>query len=213
MKDIAIYGGGGFSKEIACLINCINEKEPVWNFIGFFNRDKKIGEENEYGKVLGDIPELNAWESELNIVIAIGNPESVFKVASEIKNDNIVFPNLFSPDTVFLDKNNISFGKGNIICVGCSFSCNVKIGDFNIFNGRINIGHDVSIGNFNALMPSVKISGNVSIGNRNFFGVSSVVLQKMKIGNQVRLGASSVLMTKVKDGNSYVGNPATIFKF
>ena len=36
MNDIAIYGAGGFGCEVACLIKRINEKEPTWNFIGFF---------------------------------------------------------------------------------------------------------------------------------------------------------------------------------
>ena len=37
MKDIAIYGAGGFGKEVACLIKRINEQEPTWNLIGFFD--------------------------------------------------------------------------------------------------------------------------------------------------------------------------------
>lgn len=35
MNDIAIYGAGGFGKEIACLIYWINEVKPQWNLIGF----------------------------------------------------------------------------------------------------------------------------------------------------------------------------------
>ena len=37
MKDIAIYGAGGFGKEVACIINKINEKDHTWNIIGFFD--------------------------------------------------------------------------------------------------------------------------------------------------------------------------------
>ena len=33
MNDIAIYGAGGFGKEIACLIYWINEVKPQWNLI------------------------------------------------------------------------------------------------------------------------------------------------------------------------------------
>ena len=40
MKDIVIYGAGGFGREIACLLNLINEKTPEWNIIGFL--DDKI---------------------------------------------------------------------------------------------------------------------------------------------------------------------------
>ena len=50
MKDIAIFGAGGFGREVACLIKRINKQQPnTWNFIGFFDDDEKIwGAWNEY---------------------------------------------------------------------------------------------------------------------------------------------------------------------
>lgn len=37
MRDIAVYGAGGFGCEIACLIKLVNEslRKARWNFIGF----------------------------------------------------------------------------------------------------------------------------------------------------------------------------------
>ena len=215
MKDIAIYGAGGFGREVACLVRMINESKevPEWNLIGFFDDSIEIDSCNEYGKILGGIHELNSWDKPLSIIIATGSPKSVVKIVSQIGNPQIDFPNLFSPDTIFLDKERISFGKGNLICSGCLFSCNVHIGDFNTFNGFITIGHDTNIGSFNSLMPAVRISGEVNIGERNFFGVSSVVLQRIKIGNDTVIGANSTILRKTKDGNTYVGNPALIVKY
>ena len=43
MKKIAIIGAGGFGREVACLINAINEKSKEWDFIGFFDDVKDIG--------------------------------------------------------------------------------------------------------------------------------------------------------------------------
>jgi len=40
MKDIAVYGGGSYGQEIACLIKKMNSNIKVdeeWNFIGFFD--------------------------------------------------------------------------------------------------------------------------------------------------------------------------------
>ena len=42
MNNIAIYGAGGFGREVACLIKRINEKSPTWNLIGFFDDDPKL---------------------------------------------------------------------------------------------------------------------------------------------------------------------------
>ena len=210
MKDIAIYGAGGFGREIACLINLINKETPTWNFIGFFDDGKEKGCRNEYGEILGGINDLNEWQTPLAVVIAIGNPNAVKHIAESIKNEQIEYPNIIAPNTIFLDRDNIEFGKGNVICSSCLFSCNVKVGDFNTFNGYISIGHDVTMGNFNSLMPAVKISGEVTIGNENFFGVNSAVLQQIKIGNNTKIGASSLIIRKTKDGNTYVCQPTEI---
>lgn len=210
MKDIAIYGAGGFGREIAYLINLINKETPTWNFIGFFDDGKEKGCRNEYGEILGGINDLNEWQTPLAVVIAIGNPNAVKHIAESIKNEQIEYPNIIAPNTIFLDRDNIEFGKGNVICSSCLFSCNVKVGDFNTFNGYISIGHDVTMGNFNSLMPAVKISGEVTIGNENFFGVNSAVLQQIKIGNNTKIGASSLIIRKTKDGNTYVCQPTEI---
>ncbi|MEF9924087.1 MAG: serine acetyltransferase [Muribaculaceae bacterium] len=213
MKDIAIYGAGGFGREVACLIRKINEVTPTWKLIGFFDDGKDIGSKNEYGSILGGINELNNWDTELSIAIAIASPKIVSLLVSKIKGNNISFPNIIAPDTTFLDENNILLGKGNIFCSSCSLSCNISIGDFNIFNGFITIGHDVKISNFNSFMPAVRVSGEVLIGNNNFFGVSSIILQQIKIANGIVLGANSVMMRTPKDNETYVGNPAKIIKY
>lgn len=213
MKDIAIFGAGGFGREIACLIKRINQEGPTWNLIGFFDDNPKLkGTKNEYGDVLGGMSELNSWKSPLSVAIAVGNPSSVRKIAENITNELIDFPNLFAPDTVFFDKDNIKFGKGNLICVGCCFSCNVEIGDFNTFNCFITVGHDVKMGNYNSLMPASRLSGEVKMGNENLVGCAAVILQQITIGNKTKVGANSTLVCKTKDGNTYLGNPAKKIK-
>lgn len=208
-KDIAIYGAGGYGREVACLINRINnEIEPTWNLIGFFDDGVKAGEHNEYGKVLGNIETLNYWPTPLAVVFAIGSPKVVELLYNKVHNPNVEFPNIIAPDTLFLDKENINIGQGNVICSRCLISCNVTIGDFNTFNCSINIGHDANLGNFNSIMPAVKISGGVSIGDRNFLGVNSVILQYKSVGNDTIIGASSVVLRNIKNSGTYVGNPA-----
>lgn len=71
MKDIAIYGFGGFGKEVACILTSINALSPTWNIIGFFDDGIPSGTENRYGKVLGDIKTLNNYPFQLSVVMAI----------------------------------------------------------------------------------------------------------------------------------------------
>ena len=214
LKNIAIYGAGGFGREVACTINKINEKEPTWNLVGFFDDGVEKGKQiSHFGPVLGGIDELNAYQEEINVVIAIGNPVTVKKVVEKITNENVKFPNLIFPNTYYADKASFFIGKGNIIQGGCVFSCNIKIGDFNVLNGCLSIGHDVIIGSFNSFMPATMISGEVEIGNNCFFGVRSLVLQQIKIKDGVRLAAASALMTTPKENSLYIGVPAKREKF
>ena len=212
MEDIAIYGAGGLGREIACLIRRINQQEAKWNFIGFFDDGKAAHSRNEYGVILGGMDELNAWSKRLNVVIAIGIPETIKKVVERICNERIVFPNLVY-GFAYADEHTLHLGKGNIIGGSTYFSCNVELGDFNIFNGYVALGHDVKIGSYNVFMPAVRVSGEVTIGDENLFGVGSIILQRVKIGTKVHLGAGGVLMHKPKDKSLYVGNPAKLFKY
>lgn len=216
MKDIAIFGAGGFGREMASLLKRINRDKPTWNFIGFFDDDavnKPIGYENEYGKILGSSKELNNYSTPLSLILAIGNPTALKVVYEKISNSLIDFPNIVAPEASILDIENFSMGKGNILCSFSSMSCNVRLGNFNVFNNRVSLGHDVKVGDFNTFMTASRISGDTQIGMQNFFGVSAVVLPGIKVGTKTTVGANSVLIRNAKDNTLYIGNPAKKFTF
>lgn len=210
MKDIAIYGAGGLGREVACLIDRINKEVPTWNLIGFFDDKPHLKGRmiSHYAPCLGGIDELNAYPSDICVILPIGNPSDVKNIVEKIHNKRVAFPNLIGPGLRLSDPLTFSIGKGNIIQNNCTISCDVSIGDFNLLNGSVVIGHDAKIGSYNTFMPAVRISGEVIIDDENFFGVGSIVIQQIKIGHNIRLGAGSVLMTKPKDGFLYIGNPA-----
>lgn len=208
MKDIAIYGFGGFGHEVACLIEHINQENPEWNLIGFFDDGVAKGTECRYGQVLGDINTVNGWDSPLAVVIAIGTVRYLESIPNKIVNPNVYFPNIVAHNCFFFDKESISMGRGNIITFGCRMSCDIAIGDFNVLNGCISLGHNVIMGNYNVMLPETRISGHVTIGDRNFFGARSFAAQTVRIGNDNRFGAGTFVLRKIKDGGFYMGNPA-----
>ena len=209
LKQIAIFGAGGFGKEVACVINKINETKPIWKFIGFFDDELESDSQvSHFGKILGNIEDLNLWNDDLSIVFAIGNPHIIEKILSRLNNKLLEFPNLIHPEVFFADKVSLKMGKGNVVVRGCSFSVDVEVGDFNHFNSFSALAHDVQVGSFNVFMPLTRVSGEVAIGNFNLFGIGTIILQKIKIGNRVKVAPSSVVMRKTKDDCFYMGNPA-----
>lgn len=213
MKDIAIYGFGGFGREIACVINAINQVTPTWNFIGYFDDGHSVGEANKYGRVLGNMETVNQYNgSPLAIVMAIASPAVLQNITGRIHNPCIYFPNIIAPNVLFFDEESIRIGQVNVITFGGRVSCGVTIGNFNLMNGCVSLGHDVTIGDCNVMQPEVRISGETNVGNANFLGVRCTVLQGLTIGNSVRIGTGSVVMRKTKDGMSYFGNPAKMIR-
>ena len=215
IKKIAIYGAGGLGREVAGGIYRINNAcEEQWEVVGFYDDGKTKGAEvSHYGAVLGGMDDLNAVQEPLALAIAVGDPVTRKLIRERITNPNIYFPNLIAPSFRVLDEKTFAIGEGNIIQDGCSATCDVVVGSFNVLNGSNVLGHDVSVGDFNVLMPGVRLSGSVNMGNCNLMGVDSVVLQRVVIGDHITLGAGSVLMTKPKNGMTYIGVPAKKFDY
>lgn len=213
MKDVAIYGAGGFGRETACLLREINEVSPTWNFIGFFDDGIPAGTQVGQGKVLGGMEALNAWGQDLAVVFAIATPKLLEALYKKISNPLISFPNIVAPTARLMDRATLKIGKGNVINWTCSVSCDVEIGDFNLFNGNVTIGHDTVIGNFNSFMTGTRIAGRCKIGDKNFFGSNSSVFQGIRIGENTTIGSNSFLTHPAKNDATYVGIPAIRMKF
>ena len=208
MKNIVIYGAGGFGREIACLIKRLNAIKPEWNLLGFIDDGIPAGTKNEYGEVLGGIAYLNQYQEPISVALAIGSPGILEELAKKITNHRVSYPNLIDPEVFFLDKETVKLGKGNLICAKTVVSCHVTFGDFNVVNIGAGIGHDAVLGDYNVVMPNVNISGGVTVGNGNLFGVKSTVMQYLKIGDGITLGANSLLIKSVKEKALYMGAPA-----
>ena len=206
MKDIAIYGAGGFGKEVLSLIKAINQKELMYNFIGFFDDGFQKGTKTKYGEILGNIKDLNRVNIPLSLVISIGGPNIIRNIVNSISSNKIEFVNLIHPSTEVHES--VKMGQGNIFTFGNFVSCDVVIGDFNIFNTKCGVGHDVCIGSFNVFNPNSQISGSVIIGNENLWGMNSSIMQGKKVGSNNKIGASSFVMSNIKDNESLFGIPA-----
>lgn len=209
MEKIAIYGAGGFGKDIAFLLELSSKQ---YELIGFFDDTVEKGSKIVGYEVLGGKEVLNAIPEQLAVVFAINNGAVIKSIHEEITNKNVSFPNIFHPRCV-IDHKTLNIGIGNVFNIDVIISKDATIGNFNGFNNRATIGHDVMIGDFNHFSPNVQISGGVKIGNHNTFGLNSSIIQYKKVGNLNKIGASSLIIRNVSDENSVFGIPATINKF
>lgn len=213
MKDIAIFGAGGFGREVLALIKDINKVEPTWNIVGFFDDSYDKGIIVNGYPSLGKTEELNNWRTPISLTLSIGSPAIKYKILNKITNPLVEYPTLIHPSVWIGDKEYVEIGRGCIICAGVMITTNVKIKDFVILNLQCTVGHDTVINDYAAFMPSVNISGEVSIGEGVYVGTGAKIINQIEIGDNTIVGAGAVVSKSLPADCTAVGIPAKPIKF
>lgn len=208
IMDIAIVGAGGMGREVLNLIQIINLSKQTYNFIGWYDDLKTVGETVNGYPVLGNISDINHIQNKLALAIAIGYPGPKSLILERISNNNIFFPNFIHPNVVLNDFQYLSLGQGIIIQSNTSLTTNIKIDDFVFISSNCTIGHDSSIGMYSSVMPGVNIAGNVTIHQRVLLGISSCVLQGLEILSNSIIGGGACVVRNTEEGLTYIGVPA-----
>lgn len=205
MNDIAIYGAGGLGREVALLVDQINEAKPTWNLVGFFDDGLSRGHEVDELTVLGGARAAKHFKG--SMAIAVADPavrESIVtNLGSPVTHATLVHPGAQLGSLKFNE-----IGRGSIITAGVILTTGIRIGNFCLLNLLTSVGHDVTIGDYSTIMPGCSISGNVSIGSRCLLGMGSRILQQVEIGEQSVVGAGAVVTKSFPSGSKLMGVPA-----
>lgn len=203
MKDLVIVGVGGFAKEVAWLVERINTKQSVWNFIGFIDND--VNQPN----VIGNDDYVLQSGKELYVAIAIGFSEIRERLYNKYKeNPNVKFANLIDPSVIL--SNRVMLGEGNIVCAGAIITVDVSIGNCNIINLDCTVGHDAIIEDCVTINPSVNVSGHTRICSGCNIGTGTQIIQGLTIGKDTIVGAGAVVNKNLPEYSKAVGVPARV---
>ena len=199
MKDIVIIGAGGIGREVAWIIEEINEVNPTWNVIGFVDENIEMHNKvlNEY-KVLGNLEALDKLEIKPYVVVAIANCSVKKDIVTRLENKfnfaTIVYP------SVRVSKY-VEVGQGSIIYPGVILTVNTKIGNHVIISGNCGIGHDTVIGDYSSILWGSCFSGYDIIGENSFIGVGTNIIQGINMGSGIIVQAGTVVMKDILDNN------------
>jgi sugar O-acyltransferase (sialic acid O-acetyltransferase NeuD family) len=212
IEKIAIFGAGGFGREVKMLIDQVNESRKQFSFIGYYDDGvQKSTLINGY-PVLGGLDDLNKVDEDLNIVFAIGNPLNKRKIIEKLSNKQLKFPTLIHP-TVLIGKDDVEIGEGTIICAYCIITVNIKIGRHVILNLACTVGHDTVVGDYSSFMPTINISGEVVIEEAVYGGTGAKIINQLTIGKDTIIGAGAVVAKSLPPKCTAVGIPAKPIKF
>ncbi len=207
-KDLIIVGASGFGREVAWLVERINEEEPTWNLLGFLDDDSELtGQTVDDHPVLGTCDAVSAY---LNTwyVCAIGSAKARKQVIEKL--GNVKFATLIDPSAIISQR--VSISEGTIICAGNIITVDIEIGRHVIINLDCTIGHDAVLNDFVTLYPSVNVSGLVTIAEATEIGTGVQIIQDKKIGANTIVGAGAVVVKDISDCCMAVGNPARTIK-
>lgn len=208
MRKIAVVGAGGLGREILMLIEQVNQAEPTWDFVGFFDDNIEAGSMINGYRVLGGVRELNQHYADLAVVIAVGNPKVKRAIVGRINNKNIRFARLIHPGAQIANRDFVTIEEGAVIAAGSIVAPNVRIGKHVLLNFGVIVGHDAVIGDYAAVMPSVNINGEATVGAGAYLGTASVIINKASVGENSVIGAGAVVFNAVRANCTAMGNPA-----
>lgn len=207
---IAIIGAGGFGREVLALIKQINAVQQKFEVVGFIDDGIAKGSQIHDLKVIGSINEIDSFKLE-GIVIAIGNSIIRRRVFENIQS-SLAFPNIIHPTVLFIDKERIALGHGNIICAGNILTTDIQIGNFCIVNIGSTIGHDAELADFSSIMPGVNISGGAKLREGVYVGTGAKLIKATTLGANAVIGAGAIVDTDIPANTIAVGIPAKPIK-
>lgn len=209
--QIAIYGAGGFAREVAWLVESCNEAVVHYKIVCFIDDD-----ETHHGLVLNDVPVMSLAETvacfpSVRVVSGVGSPQIREKVMAKTAEAGLTFGTIIHPRVE--QSRWIKIGEGTVICAGNILTTNITLGHHVQINLGCTIGHDVVMGDHTTLAPGVHVSGWVHFGQRVYVGTGAVILQgthdaPLIIGDDAVIGAGAVVTKSVLPGVTVVGVPA-----
>ena len=208
MKKIIIIGSGGVGREVAWIIEDINNKEQTYEILGFVDDcEEKKGQVFDGNKVLGNFEYLitNLVGEDVRVVIAISNCVTKSKIAKKLEGV-FEFETIIHPSALYKKGTNI--GVGTIVYPLVIISVNVSIGKHVLICSKTGIGHDTSIGDYSSIFWNVNLSGNVLVAEKVLIGTSASVIQGLEIGEKSVIGSGSVVIRNIKSESKNVGVPS-----
>lgn len=205
MKNVVIWGAGGFGQEVLPFLQTVGH----YKVVGFIDTNPSLKGKFINGiPVLGDdsILESLVKEDVLCVFIAVGNSSIREPLFKKILDMGLELINIIHPSSVIVP--NVSLGRGVVIYPNATINTNVRIGDSVLINSNVSIGHDVEIGDFVNVNPGVNVAGRVKIKKHAFLGIGCSVLENVVIGQKAIIGGGALVRKDVLPETVVVGVPA-----
>ena len=210
-RQIAVYGAGGFAREVAWLVQSCKQDDEAYQVVCFIDDNESL-----YGTLLHGIPVIGLEAArqrfpQARVVGGIGTPRTRQRVIEKAAAAGFGFETIVHPR---IERSRwIEIGVGTVICAGSVLTTDITLGKHVQINLDCTVGHDVIMGDYATLAPGVHVSGCVHLGQRVYVGTGAVIIngtreEPLVIGDDVVVGAGACVVRSVPAGLTVVGVPA-----
>ena len=212
-KKVAIYGAGGFAREVAWLLSTL-ERDGHFDVLGYVEDDAG-GAREVNGKPVLSWERFSRGHRDSLVTVAVGSPRARARLVAKCATAGFSFATLVHHSVEISDF--VDLGAGAIVCCGSILTVNINVGAHVHINLDCTVGHDVSIGEFSTLAPGVHVSGNVEIGKSVYVGTGANIINgtaenPLVIGDGTVVGAGACITRSTEPNCLYVGVPAELKK-
>jgi sugar O-acyltransferase (sialic acid O-acetyltransferase NeuD family) len=210
-QQIAIYGGGGFAREVAWLVESCNVDNQHYEVVCFIDDNPAA-----HGSMLNEIPVVSLETARqrfpmATVVGGVGAPKIRELLMHKATTAGFEFATVIHPR---VERSRwIEIGLGTVICAGNILTTNIVLGQHVQINLDCTIGHDVVMDDFTTLAPGVHVSGWVRFGKRVYVGTGATIINgthdhPLTLGDDAVIGAGACVTKSVSAGITVVGVPA-----
>jgi sugar O-acyltransferase (sialic acid O-acetyltransferase NeuD family) len=201
MRPLILLGVGPHVREMAEIVERINQVSPTWQLLGFITEEAQLRDEDWNGYPLLGGPDAIDRYSDAYFAL-----ESEWWQIERLPLERCA--TLIDPSS-FVSRS-VQIGKGCLVYPGCFIGFRARLGDFVVCLGGSTINHDNVIGSRVMLASRVTLAGEVHVDERVYLGQGCNVRQKIRIGSHSLIGMGSVVVKDVPPGCVVVGNPARV---
>jgi sugar O-acyltransferase (sialic acid O-acetyltransferase NeuD family) len=210
LTPLLIVGAGGFGRETAAAVHCINAVRPQWDLLGFVDDDPELlGREFEGARVLGPVDTGIAASPSARVVVCTGRPDNYFSRSAIVRRlrlapdhyATIIHPSASIAPTAVI-------GHGSVVLAGTVVTAQSRIGDHVAVMPLVAITHDDEIGDFVTLASGVRLGGGVRIELGAYVGAGALVRDALTVGAWSLVAMGAVVTRSVPPAELWAGLPA-----
>lgn len=203
MTILAIYGAGGFARELVGMAS---------SSVFVSDNPEEIGQQITGIRVLSfDELKTLANEDRVETVVAIAEASVRRKICDRLTAAGLSQQPAIAPSAII--GADVEIGEGAIFCHNTVVTASAKIGRSFHANIYSYVAHDCVIGDYVTLAPRASINGNAIVEDDAYIGTGAILKQgspgnPLRIGKGAIVGMGAVVTKDVLPGAVVVGNPA-----